>query len=524
MQINLIDKKALTVGIVLLFIGMGLIPSVSSIGFSKKIANTTLEKPSTNLGGASQNSSWPMYKCDTRLTGRSHCITRDNPGGERWRYCSKTLTCFNTPVIDDNGIIYISSGFEGLHAINPNGTRKWLTALEGGLAYQPALGPDGTIYVGTSLRFYAIFPNGTIRWTFPVENFFCGKPVIGQDGTIYTGTCDGYLYALNSNGSVKWVYHVSADIIAISIDAAGNVYFVGRYDYRLYCLNPNGTLRWIFDTHQLLFDAPVIGDDGTIYLVAVRWLIAINPDGTEKWRMDSKGEGGSPALSSDGNLVYFPYRGSHVYGIDAVNGRIRWSYHVDSNIKSSTCPVISNDGVIYFAYCNDVTDKGYLCALTPDGKFKWKTRLMTDYLPYDIVWVDANPAISADGTVYITTVFERGGSNNSCVGYVDAIGGGKIQNVDEGCLTFFGKKLMKTPFSNTIVVGSINLEMEFFCSEKLQKCEILLNGATLCTLLNPPFKYFFNSRLLGKHTLEILGYYDDGVISSQKMDILFLII
>jgi hypothetical protein len=470
---------------------------------------------------------WPMYKNNAQHIGRSYYNASDNPGGERWKYLTTCSLETVTPVIDNNGTIYISSENQGLHAIYPNGTRKWqrdLIGYDGG--FTPAIGLDGTIYVGTLERFYAFYPNGTLRWIFPMENTFCGKTAIGPDGTVYTGTDDGCLYALYPNGTIKWEYHIDTYIIAISVDTAGNVYFTGRYDYQLYCLYPNGTLRWIFDTNQLLIDAPLIAEDGAIYIIAIHYLIAINQDGTEKWRIDSNGEGDSPSLAPDGTLIYAPYRWQEVFAINPVDGHTHWVYRVEGTRNYKTSPVISSDGTIYFAYTDSDSqdNKGYICALNPDGKLLWKTRLTTD-IQYNGMSVGANPAIGADGTVYVTTWFRgASGTNYSDFGYVHAIGGGKIQTIDEGYLYLLGKKVMKTLFGKTIVIGDINVEMKFFHPEQLQKVEILIDGTVQCTLFSPPFKYSLDTRLLGRHNLELRGYYNDETTSIEKMDVFFLIL
>jgi len=481
---------------------------------------TSNETP-PNIGP--MDSPWPMYRYNAQHTGRSPYNASDNPGGERWKYFIETLTCSDTPVIDSNGTLYISSDFEGLHAIYPNGTRKWQRDLEGNIVFQAALGLDGTIYVGTSLHFYSFAPNGTIRWIAPMEKHFISKPTISPDGLIYVGTDDGYLYAFYPNGTIKWEYYIGYSIISTSADFINNIYCTARWDKYLYCLNPNGSIKWIFNTLDIVYDAPLIADDGTIYLVCSSWIMAINSSGIEKWRIPSNGDGVSPALAPDGTLIYSTFNGPKIYGIDPTDGHIRWSYRVDFRVKRISSPVVSNDGTIYFAYCDDYNEKGYLFALTLDGKFKWKTRLTTDYLPYESIEVEANPIIGADGTVYVTGWFSRSGSNYSSIGYIHAIGGGKIQNIDEEYLTFFGKKLIKTPLRKTIVIGPMNLQMKFFRLEQLQKAEVLIDDIIRDTLVGPPFEYSLDTKLFGKHTLEIRGYYDDGAISSEKMDIFFLI-
>ena len=65
----------------------------------------------------------------------------------------------------------------------------------------PAIGSDGTIYVGSyDNNLYAINPDGSKKWTFKTVTV-CILPAIGSDGTIYVGSRDDYLYAIKPNGS-----------------------------------------------------------------------------------------------------------------------------------------------------------------------------------------------------------------------------------------------------------------------------------------------------------------------------------
>jgi outer membrane protein assembly factor BamB len=90
--------------------------------------------------------------------------------------------------------------------VNPDGTQKWkFTAGQGtpgqgesGLYSSPAIGADGTIYVGSwDYNLYAVKPDGTLRWKFAAGNPVFSSPAIGADGTVYFGS-DGNLYAVGA--------------------------------------------------------------------------------------------------------------------------------------------------------------------------------------------------------------------------------------------------------------------------------------------------------------------------------------
>ena len=67
----------------------------------------------------------------------------------------------------------------------------------------PAIGADGTVYVGSSdNKLYAISPpasgtTGVLKWSFTAGNDVSSSPAIGADGTVYVGSYDGRLYAIH---------------------------------------------------------------------------------------------------------------------------------------------------------------------------------------------------------------------------------------------------------------------------------------------------------------------------------------
>ena len=45
---------------------------------------------------------------------------------------------------------------------------------------------------------------GTIKWTFQAGGPVKSSPAIGSDGTIYVGSNAAKVYAINPNGTKKW--------------------------------------------------------------------------------------------------------------------------------------------------------------------------------------------------------------------------------------------------------------------------------------------------------------------------------
>jgi len=97
----------------------------------------------------------------------------------------------------------LHAGYTGESAL------KWRYQTGSGVSSSPAIGADGTVYVGSSDSYlYAFNPAGTLKWRYLTETGaqVNSSPAIGFDGTVYVGSTAGYLYAINNNGTLKWRY------------------------------------------------------------------------------------------------------------------------------------------------------------------------------------------------------------------------------------------------------------------------------------------------------------------------------
>jgi PKD repeat protein len=158
-----------------------------------------------------------------------------------------------------------------------------------------------------------MYPNGTLRWRFKTGDWVKAHPSIADDGTIYFGSFDGHLYALYQNGTMKWKFNnPGSGCVAAVIAEDGTLYLGGD---KLYAINPNGTLKWSFNLGNDRYvghSSPAIAADGTIFVGVIIGIngdggemIAVNPDGTERWRsgkIANKRVSSSPCIGSDGTV------------------------------------------------------------------------------------------------------------------------------------------------------------------------------------------------------------------------------
>jgi outer membrane protein assembly factor BamB len=288
----------------------------------------------------------------------------------------------STPCIGEDGTIYIGSFTEKLHAINPDGTRKWVIHVGDEVASSPSIGDDGTIYVGVmgpgsnKGSMVAVKPNGSIKWIYEVGYFVTADPTIHPDGTIIFGSMDEYIYALYPNGTLRWRYKTGHVIRGHACIDSYGIIWIACWDGFLYAFDVDGTLIHKYDMPIDGGETIAIGPDGTIY-VTYDALAAINPDdGSTKWKFNyledyEKGYLPSPAISSDG-IIYI----GTSYGPSRISG-------------------------------------GQIYAINPDGTLRWRKKITT-------VYTDSSVAIAEDGTIYIGSASISEVPNQGSFGYLHA--------------------------------------------------------------------------------------------------------
>lgn len=404
--------------------------ALSFLGFG--IAKAQVIPTSTGLA----DSPWPMFHGNIRGTGLSKYDTSKIDGTIKWqiKLGSQTST---SPVLASDGTIYIGGEDCNLHAINPDGTEKWIFDAGEPVFSQewndyscmrgsPVVNKDGTIYIVALSNFmFAISPDGKEKWRYPVYLFtdVWSSPVIGSDGTIYVGSEEyppprvsdkpmevgGSFYAINPDGTLKWTYDSkSAGMTSTAaIDKDEVIYTsggdfdkdVGTFVNTIFAFNSDGSIKWKFRPEGVVEGSAALGEDGTIY-IGVKGkddpkngkFYALNPDGSLKWQIPFYGGMSvTPAIGKDGTLYLGNWEGTF-YALTA-DGKEKWHFDTPKATETlSSSPAIGADGTIYFG---SIANAFY--ALNPDGSEKWKM----DAPGGGII---SSPAIGSDNVIYIASI------------------------------------------------------------------------------------------------------------------------
>lgn len=245
-----------------------------------------------------------------------HAINPD--GSLKWKYSMGSYV-YGSVAVGSDGTVYVGSNDNKLYALSSSGALKWTYTTGGDVRYSPAIDASGNIYFGSMDGvFYALSSTGAKLWSYEVaDSYFSSNPAIGTDGTIYVGCGTGTwgtnaFFAFNANGTVKWSYPDpdNNDMFTASpaITADGVVY-TGTDDGKLYAFNAQ--TGEILDTYNLgagILSDIAIGDNCTVIATARDYVYGIagtSPLATSSWPRGRQNVNNTAALgqAQDANTI-----------------------------------------------------------------------------------------------------------------------------------------------------------------------------------------------------------------------------
>lgn len=318
---------------------------------------------------------------------------------------------YSSPALGPDGSIYIGTGgatgvggplpqSRRLFSISSQGTTNWIFTTGGSLRGSAAIGSDGTIYIGsTDGRLYSVSPSGGTNWAAKLGGQVLSSPALGVDGTIYVGATSNFfnsLYSLRTDGSTNWIFNLgaveftsvgSAQFSSPSIGPDGTIY-VGSMDRRVYSISPQGKTNWMFAMTDVTYSSPAIANDGTIYIGSDDGnLYALNRNGTRKWNFKTGSFIESSPAVSADGTVYIGGLDGFLRAFDA-NGHGKWAQTPPGGISAS--PAICADGSLLVTSFN-----GGMYAYGPSGATLWTFTASPTMF--------SSPVVSSNGTIYVTS-------------------------------------------------------------------------------------------------------------------------
>jgi len=286
------------------------------------------------------------------VDGTVYALT--SAGALKWSYATGDAIDGASPAIGSDGTVYLGSNDGYLYALNGStGALKWRVAAASAIASTPAIASDKTVYFRDNTRLYALTDKGgsvVKKWQFSLTGSTSegtySSPAIGKDGTIYVGTNGGVLHAVTAAGKQKWKFTADDDIFTSpSIASDGTVYFA-TLQGTVYALKDNGTSatkKWSASRGggKSITSSLSIAADGTLYFGGYDGkLHALTAStGAEKWTctLGAEVRASTPAVASDGTIYVGSYDGK-LYAVSSAGKLVR-TYPAALKIRSS--PVLA---------------------------------------------------------------------------------------------------------------------------------------------------------------------------------------
>jgi len=223
--------------------------------------------------------------------GRMHAVSSFDglkPSTGFWPVSVTPGEIVTPPVIGRDRTVYVAATDGHVYAYDPDGVRVFKTSANiGSVMVGMAMIereisvtlPTGDVRTTTAVVLYVVSSNGlmyalsgedgSVLWSYPLTGPLRSAPVVGPDGTIYVGTSTG-LIALNEDVDtftprLRFV-HVAPDVGTPVIDSNGTIYFMS--DKTLMAIHPNNLPEWQYHVGSYADGPLTITRDGALLVAA----------------------------------------------------------------------------------------------------------------------------------------------------------------------------------------------------------------------------------------------------------------
>jgi outer membrane protein assembly factor BamB len=194
-----------------------------------------------------------------------------------------------TPATDDScGCIYVASMDHSVYKFDASSGKLIVKSgdLGGAIVGTPAVGSDGTLYVGTFGKELLALDSTklSIKWRFTTHDWVWAGPALANN-VLYFGDLAGNFYALNAtDGTTSFsVLQVNSPIVDTPVVLGDKIYFTAESD-TIFIADTKGSItsKVVGGT---IYSAPIVAGD-TILVAPSSFtsqLAALSLDGTQKW-------------------------------------------------------------------------------------------------------------------------------------------------------------------------------------------------------------------------------------------------
>lgn len=294
-----------------------------------------------DMSGLQANAPWPMHGyCPGQR--RSSPLPGPGPGTApsiQWHQALQVDPGYTPLVMADGTVLAVSTQTNTITALSPDGGTLWnWTAPSGdGIAWPPAVGADGVVYVPCLNHVYGVADDGGTAWTSTDSIPTRSPAVVGPGPTIYVDDTTSQLWAIGSTGVTLW---------------GQPVHFDSPVDNMTPMLGVAGT--------STLYQTTTTGELWAITPAGVPTKIGPGVAASTVYRV---------MAAPDGNLRITSDDHAFVWSVSPDGGAIVWTWASDdAGSDQARLPAVSDDSVVYMGL-----QSGPVVAIGPDGLRKWTT-------------------------------------------------------------------------------------------------------------------------------------------------------
>ena len=204
---------------------------------------------------------------------------------------------------------------------------------------------------------------GDVRWRLDVGGRI-GGATAGPSRVLYVAQ-GGVLLTVGEDGSILREIDLGMGDFLPAAGPRGEVYAVSVEGTVLRVSPEEERVLWELPFERQVTAAPVVGEDGTLYVVSVEpgSVSAINADGVVLWTADTGPVAVSPALGS----FYVGTLGGNLLALDERDGSLRWQIDALGG-RVLAPPVVGGDGSVWA-----LSELG-LARFSSEGDLRWATK------------------------------------------------------------------------------------------------------------------------------------------------------
>jgi hypothetical protein len=233
------------------------------------------------------------------LGGQLVALDRSD-GSRRWAV-NLGDRAYATPLVHDDGTIFVGSDVKKMMAFSPAGEPLFRLEVEGEADTGAVLAGNGNIVFAAGNHVHALRRRGDLAWRFSARGKVFTSPAVRDDGLVVFGSQDHKVYALDAAGKLAWTVDLGADVDGAPAIADDGAIYVGTDAADVVRLDGEGNVVWRTNVRGFVRGTLSIARNGDVLAGTYG---PVGPDGLERWRFDTGGDVDAPiTMLSDGSLV-----------------------------------------------------------------------------------------------------------------------------------------------------------------------------------------------------------------------------